>query len=419
VRRCLDDSSNGDDLDRQTLHHEMRLLGCLARANLRDEVADLRAKIALLQDSADSEVLARDVRQAVTRVVTEVRTLLTEVRAERPRFLLAKRPPWMRELFEYLDEYLSISTESYFTALVERIDADADLAGTLAASRAALTEVIVAEQEHRNAAQYSSVLHPGAVGGSYVYRKSALKKFMSSVLFLEIRKQREGRGIANVIAGIAAAVAMLFSTVAAIWSQGAYGINSFPFVVAIVISYVFKDRIKEWLRTYISHKLTRRLFDHSVQIHDPLADVDVGRCRESFGFPPPREIPHWVLRMRHGDSDSVLEPESKPEVVMRYVKDVTLRGKEIANVHRRRGDINDIIRFNVSAFLVRMDQPVQTVAAFDRVADQVRRLPCPKQYHVNVVMALHAEGKRVSVDRFRIILDKQGIRQLQQVEVMA
>lgn len=433
ARRLVQQASGDlEALAREQVSHELRLLGCMVRANIRDAAADLRAKIDRLDDSGTRGVLAQDVAQATVRLLRDVAVLLAAFRALRPDFLQPKRPAWLGELFEYVDEHLSISVESYLTTVLSTLDAHDDLRRTLTEARVELVERIVTEQQHRAGAGYQSVIDPDGENRSYVYRKSALKKFVSSVLFLEIRKQKEGRGVANVVAGVAAAVAMAFSTVAAIWSQGAYGLNSFPFVLAIVTSYVFKDRIKEWLRAYFSGLLSRWLYDYSVHIHDPVAGVVVGRCRESFEFVPASQVPPEILRRRHADSRSVLEPESKPEVVMKYVKDVTLLGKRIARTHGRLGDVNDIIRFNVSSFLSRMDEPRQVVATYSPELDGVTAVTCPKAYHVNLVMVLTAEGHAglgrgkasdpqrlppsAAVGRFRVILDKRGIRSLQAVE---
>jgi len=440
--RRLVQQANGEleTLEPGQLSHELRLLGCMVRANLRDTATDISTKIERLGDPGAHEVLTQDVRQAIARLLHDVGVILGAFRALRPDFLQPRRPQWLGELYEYVDEYLSISVETYLTSVLSSLDANEGLRRRLADNRAGLVTRVVAEQRHRSGAGYQSVLDPDGENRSYVYRKSALKKFVSSVLFLEIRKEKEGRGIANVVAGVAAAVAMAFSTVAAIWSQGRYGLNSFPFVLAIVISYVFKDRIKEWLRAYFSGLLSSWLSDYSVQIHDPVAGVVVGRCRESFAFLSPSQVPPEILRRRHADSRSVLEPESKPEVIMKYVKDVTLLGKRIAHTHGRLGDVNDIIRFDFSGFLARMDQPRQTVATYSPELDGVTAVTCPKAYHVNLVMVLTAQGHQsrspkpsrgsapsrrhdasrkldvVAIDRFRVILDKRGIRSLQVVQ---
>ena len=188
---------------------------------------------------------------------------------------------------------------------MDAIDAEPELGRPSTPSRRRLTTAVTAEQRHRVERRLSRGLGRRRQQG-YVYRKGALKKFMSSVLFLEAASAAPRvEASPNSSPGIAAGVAMLFSTVAAIWSQSAYGVNSFPFVVAMVIAYVFKDRIKEWLRTYFSAKLTRRLYDHDVDDPRP-AQRHRGRralprvVRLLVRRPGPQE----VYESRHGDCHS-------------------------------------------------------------------------------------------------------------------
>ncbi|MEO1336739.1 MAG: hypothetical protein AAFV29_13900, partial [Myxococcota bacterium] len=226
----------------------------------------------------------------------------------------------------------------------------------------------------------------------------------------------EGRRLTHLTAGMAAAVAMTFSTLTAIWARVAYGIDSFPFLVAIVIGYVFKDRIKDWLRTYFGHMVAQRLYDYSVHIYEPNTKTVLGRCRESFEFVPTSKVPPKILHYRHHDSESVLEPETKSEVVMRYVKDVTLHGKRIAQFGGRLKNISDIHRFNISRFLTRMNEPEEAVASYSPEADRVVGVQCPKTYHVNLVVIRTGDTNPMMADRYRLILDKNGVKSLQFVE---
>ena len=41
---------------------------------------------------------------------------------------------------------------------------------------------------------------------------------------------------------------MLFAALITVYFQSRYAMNSMPFVAAVVISYIFKDRIKDWLK---------------------------------------------------------------------------------------------------------------------------------------------------------------------------
>ncbi len=398
------------------LGHEVRLFGCLVKVGLRDEVGVLCDRAAALADpSQQGSVLVEDIDRMAQQLAEDVARVLERFRGYRSEFVQPRRAAWIQELYAYADEYISLSIETYFTRFIATLEDNSALREACEVSRTKLLERILSEQGHRRGAGYRSIIDGARGNARYVHRSSALKKFMSAVLFLDISKQTAGKRIANVGAGIAAAIAMLFSTIAAIWSQDHYGINSYPFVLALVVSYVFKDRIKEWLRTYFNRQFSRFLWDYSVTIRDPASDSEVGRCREMFSFVRTDSVPRPVYDTRHSDAVGVLEPRSKNETVIKYVKEITLRGRRIAANHGRMLDVNDIIRFNVSRLLARMDDPVRTVVTFDEEAGAVRRVNCPKLYHVNVVLVLRSVSGAQTYERFRVVLDKSGIRELHEV----
>lgn len=401
------------DLDGR-LGHEVRLFGCILRVNVRDQVRTLCDRLAALEGQARARtVLVEDIDRLTLRLADDVSSVLERFRGYRAEFVHPRRAQWIQELYGFADEFVSVAVERNFTRLIAALDDNPVIREACSHGRARVAERILAEQAHRRAAGYDSVLEAKQGNARYIHRVGALKKFMSSVLFLDMTKHSEGRRVANIAAGIAAAVAMLFSTIAAIWSQNRYGINSYPFVVALVISYVFKDRIKEWLRTYFNHRFSRWLWDFSVTIRDPENDNVVGRCREMFSFVDTKNVSRAVLDSRHADATTVLEPHCKPETVVKHVKEITLHGRKIAKTHGRLLDVKDIVRFNVSSLLTRMDDPLQMVEQFR--GDEVRRIACPKSYHLNVVMTLRAASGERSYERFRVVLDKSGIRELHEV----
>lgn len=399
--------------ERGPLSMALRMLGCLVRSSSRDVAKGLAGQIERLADATSGrDLVVDDVRRGLLQYGDVVTRVLGALRELRPQFIHAQRPEWLRELYEYTDEALSVFIEAHATDLVATIDRAEGVRERIAAGRQAVAALILAEQEHRRAADYITVVNGGKPDGAYVFRRGMLKKFMSSVLFLELSKEREGERIAQIVAAAAAGTAMLISTVLAIWSQEVYGVNTFPFVVALVMGYMLKDRMKDWLKSYLSTKATRWLHDFSVRISDPLTDVTVGRCRESFAFIREGLVPSVVWRRRHADASSGIETENKREVVMRYVKDITLAGRRIDRQVARASDISDIVRLDVSRFLVRMDDPKRRVPFYDAEADQVRAVKLPKRYHLNVVLVLRAGRDIVQTERFRLILDKHGIKQL-------
>ena len=90
-----------------------------------------------------------------------------------------------------------------------------------------------------------------------LYRWRSLKKFISSQLFLTVKMREGNPWLLQSLYGIAAAVSMVFATVVAFVWQGKYGALSWNLFLALVIAYIFKDRLKDWMRTRLA-KLFRR-----------------------------------------------------------------------------------------------------------------------------------------------------------------
>ncbi|MCA9648323.1 MAG: hypothetical protein H6712_32035 [Myxococcales bacterium] len=399
--------------ERELLSRELRMLACLFRASIREVTRALERRLVELDQHEPSPEHVGAITRGVVELSAEASRIVGTFRDLGPRFEHAERP-WLRELFEYTDEALSVAVESLLTGLLKVLDRSG-LQERLAEARAALVAQVVGEQDHRRRRGYLTVLGASRGDGAFIHRQGMLKKFVSSVLFLELAKEREAQHVAQLIAATAAGAAMLVSTVLAIWSQQVYGINTFPFVVALVLGYMLKDRMKDWMRSYFSAKIGRWLYDRSAKIMDPLTGVMVGRCRESFNFVPAGQVPSLVWRRRHVRAEGAVETEHKRESVMRYVKHITLAGRRIDRQVVRASDITDIVRFDVSRFLVRMDDRKQRIPIYDPETDSVRTAKLNKRYHVNVVLVLRAADRNVlQMERYRFVLDKSGLKELQQ-----
>ena len=81
-------------------------------------------------------------------------------------------------------------------------------------------------------------------------------------------------------------------------------------------------------------------------------------------------------------------------------------------------DINDIMRFGVSNFLVRADDAKSVVSLYDPGTDRIEKRKFPRVYHVNVVMVLsNGDSKKPAhMKRFRLVFDTNGIRRLEEVQ---
>ena len=412
---AVESAERGRESAQSVVSHEMRMFACIVRTNLRRVASEVHTKMQRIDAERVESVLSSGVQAAVVQLLGDLDGQLGALRQTRDTFFQPGRAGWLTNLFEYVDEYVSIAAEECVTSMLIKIDsAPPAVRSALADVRARAAGVAVAEQEYRRNVGYQ--VGDASRGGhrEYVHHLGELSRFVRSVLFLEISKEEEGRRLKYMITGIAAAVATAFSTAVAIWARVAYGIDSLPFLMAVMVGYIFKDRIRQWLRTYFRRLAANRMFDYSVRIREPNTKTVLGICRESFEFVPLSDVPPTVLQSRYRNA-SPLEPQIKSEVVIRYIRDVRLRGRRIAKFGRRVRHLTEIHRINLARFLARMSEPEEEVASYAASVDQVVSVRYPKTYHINMVVTRWDDLQPATTGRYRLILDKSGVKTIQLV----
>ena len=100
--------------------------------------------------------------------------------------------------------------------------------------------------------------------------------------FLNAKKKREGIIAEQVYFSVAAGISMIFATAIAFSFQQRYGNFTMPFFVALVVSYMLKDRIKELFRYYFAHKHRSKYFDNKTTFG--IGHNQIGWSREGFDF---------------------------------------------------------------------------------------------------------------------------------------
>jgi len=83
-----------------------------------------------------------------------------------------------------------------------------------------------------------------------IFRYSVFKKFFYSILFLKQDIEEDSRKIRQFYYAIAAGISMMFATTVVFITQQKFGNFTTPFFVALVLSYMFKDRIKDVVKGY-------------------------------------------------------------------------------------------------------------------------------------------------------------------------
>jgi hypothetical protein len=380
--------------------NEMKLLGCIIKANLRDYVK------CILESNPVNETLVEElVTNLLKQIIINVHNLEKLVK-------LPGMPTQVVDSYHFLDEFVSLTIESYITVLMQHLTENNLLPGLVDE----ISFMLNNEIKHRQQQGYKSILTLNSENEYYGYRKSILKKFISSILFLKIEERKE-KGIHELLFGLAAGIAMFIAVMVSVFFQARYAADSFIFIFAVVTAYIFKDRIKDWLKIYFSEHMNKWLYDTKIKIMDPLKDDNtIGIFKEAFIFPMIKDVPVTVIKSRNIDNLTSVDEEGKPETIIKYGKRVKFYTKKIYESHHRLTSINDILRFNVSRFLHKAADPKYNQTFFNPETNKIESATCSKEYHINLIMLYTFSGNtgtQVKLERVRLITDRDGIKRIE------
>ena len=247
---------------------------------------------------------------------------------------------------------------------------------------------------------------------AFLHRRGVLKKYVESLLYLRVPKKRDGVVVEQAYYSLAAGLAMIFATLVAWAFQRHFGNLTWPLFIALIISYMLKDRIKELMRFWFAHRLGDRYYDNKAKIS--IHDTEIGELKEAVDFIPKNKIPAEVDALRGSSHLFSAENHFTDENVLLYRKKVKLdRARMEAVSTYRFSGVNDIIRLQVRPFLRKMDDPEQTFYLLDG-QDKLQAVPCSKEYHVNIVLQ-YRYGDVTEYKRFRLKLDRDGIKGLEEI----
>lgn len=391
--------------DVQAHTFEAKLLACILRSSLRDLARMVSASLRSGRpaDRADAERL-------VSRSLDSLPQVLGNWRSIGDGLLAPNLDPTLRGVHRLVDEYLSLTAESYALHL---LGPDHPWPPELRQRLAALSR---AEEQVRRERGWASVVDPDTRNEPYIYRHSILKKFVSDALYLKIARTDASKGMQALAFGVAAGVAMAFAT-AVTFLAARLAPMSWTLFVVLVVSYVAKDRIKEGFRDVFRHWADQHLSDHHVKVIDPATGRRIGSFWQKFAFVRPKDVPDQIMRARSVARTEFLAERDYAEEVFRYRKMVSVAAKRSIHQDMRATAVTDIFRFSVRRFLYAMDEPVRRILVMDPTEPISVRTKASKTYHVNVVLRFRQRGKNVPfhLRKLRVVLNRRGIERVEEV----
>ncbi len=401
LKTCLgknDSSESCQEFSPSLLENRIKILGLTCKRALRSTA--LRTKAAPPRQVSET---ARKYLHHARNILHQYRTLLPQKdRAEK----LRDSPSCVLG-----DEYLSIVTTYYAFQIMDRLDFF-PYEQQCVDQKEALQEFIRREIRYRQRTLHSVVPEINSDNELFVFRWSMLKKYMSSALFLDIRESRDNLFWQQVTYGMAAALAMIFATAVAFIWQDHYGSLSMPLFTALVIGYVFKDRMKDYLKARMASGIRRFLSDRKRTIYHNFTSP-IGSCKETFSFVRESSLPEDVRKLR--DSMHMVDVSNafRKETIVRYHKELRIdrQARKLASINLQ-GGIVDITRMGVHDFLRYMDNPKEPLYALTQNGYQ--HVSGNKVYHLNMIRRQETD-QGINCRRYRIVLDQRGIKRIEKV----
>ena len=212
---------------------------------------------------------------------------------------------------------------------------------------------------------------------------------------------------------LAAGIAMIFATAVAFYYNQKFGNFTMRFFVVLVISYMFKDRIKDWIKELINYLLRKETYDQSINIYDENGK-EIGKVAQGFNFVPFHNLPDKILEARNSSHQTDIEDNSV-ERVMHYKMRIKLNAKKLYNVFKyiRIRGINDVTYFNTSPLLMRMERPETKILLVDEQKN-FNFYRSEKVYHINMILVYRYKDME-KIKRYRIVLNRNGIKQVKAI----
>lgn len=392
--------SNPSTSSLNAYEYHLKMFAAIFKSALRDHVTHLTSIRSL--DSA--EYLVDDYVNSSQLVLNKFRALyqIIDVPTVTDR---------TRSFFRMSDEFMSHIVVLRTTRMLTALETTGS-SQNLSQIRQKFIDLIQEERKYMAIMGYETLNGDSEHDRQLVFHHGMLKKYVESELYIRLDKKKDGVAVEQLYYSIAAGVAMIFATGVAWQTQVKYGNITWPLFIALVVSYMLKDRIKDLLRYYFAHKLGDKYFDKKATI--AIGDKKVGVIKEGFDFISRSKTPDVVMNMR--EKASFVEDESHifEEKILLYRKHVEISDSALAQIdaYPMKG-VNEIIRLHLNRFTHKMDNPEVPIYSFDAEGNMMTS-SVQKIYYVNIVFQLQHEGE-AEYHHFRITMTRNGVQAIDKI----
>ena len=392
-------------LDKAEIVDELQLFASIFRSAFRKEV---RSLVLDLQHQRFNE-------KETHRLLSEVKLVMDYYQVFKEEFRHKIKDVELLDHLNHIDEYFTDTIEYYLTGYLDRIkfflDDKTEVAGEITAYLNTINNYRSANHLLPSKAEAPEIYHE-----SILHRLSLLNKFVKEALRLKTDRialqEKHSQAIGSLAAGIAMFVYMTLFAIASItWVNPPFVVTSFPIILIAVVLYILKDRLKEGLKILYKKHTLGWFPDYTTKIETPKGEL-LGVLKEYFSFINEKELPAHFLEIRNREFHEDLPTLKRHESIIEYRREVQLYSQP-HKVDSRRKDLITIFRFNVHRFIEKANDSLQTYLKLED--DILIHEFLPKVYHLNIIIRNIYQNKRIEIDKFRVVIDKNGIKRVEKI----
>jgi len=393
-------SDNADEINTENYIYQIKMLLCILKSALREgstKILEIR----------DQDQLLKEVRI----FVKNISAINTRYRNYRDAVLKNKEiKDELKEYFLFGDEYLSFITEESIYRLLSCLRTYS----IFSQAKPLFTNIIEIEDENKRKMSYDIPSETDEEHNSLILiKRSLLKKFVESDLYLQRIKKTDGAFMREFYYGLAAGVAMIFATVVSFVATQRFGNFTSSLFLVLVISYIFKDRIKETVRYYFSSKLDQKYFDWKWDVS--IRNRKIGTIKEAFDFIADSKVPEEIKNLRNKTPLVEAENEVYDEKVILYRKRAYLSKNDLEKYKEYHlSGVNDIMRLNLTSFTKKMDNPTIPIHLPDS-ENGFKTVMGKRVYALYFIMECRSE-EEVYFKKYRLLLNRNGISDVSEIE---
>jgi hypothetical protein len=319
-----------------------------------------------------------------------------------------------RAMFSFSDEYTGIVAEHHLFKLLKLLNRDNQ--AEQAELRSRIVEQIEAGNSYRFSAGYPTIVRENSTNETFIYRMRMLKKIMGSILYIRTENIDDGKWAEQFAINIAAGLAMALATVVLLFAQtfNQSGLGWWVIFTAVV-AYIIRERMKESSRSFFVEWIRSHYYDYKTILRDDL-DRKIGESKSFMSFLKQSKIPRKIQAARDKDLISTLLSDGYDEEVIYAKKRITIHNDSCRTIWSdfKVDGINDIVRYNMSAFMKKMNQPERDL--FILGDNGWKTVEGTGVYHFNMILR-YGMGGNSEIHKFRLIMNRNGIQRIIEVPV--